>query len=69
MKRFIEPKNLIYVGLFLILLGIVLPLLMIMRYITPTLFIEFLSYTVSVLGLMLGVIGMAYMVAKNRHKQ
>jgi len=69
MKRRFNLQNLIYIGFVLILLGIILPLLMIMQYIKPMLWLEFLSYTVSVLGLILGVIGMAYMVAKNRKKE
>lgn len=69
MKRRFNTQNLIYVGFVLLLLGIILPLLMIMQYIKPTLWLEFLSYTISVLGLILGIVGMAYMVVKNKKKE
>ncbi len=69
MKRRFNLQNLIYIGFVLLLLGIILPLLMIMQYIKPTLWLEFLSYTISVLGLILGIVGMAYMVVKNKKKE
>jgi hypothetical protein len=65
MKNF-DRQNLIYIGFALIMLGIIFPLLMIMGYLKSTLFLNFFSYTASVLGLFLGIIGMAYMVSKRK---
>jgi hypothetical protein len=65
MKNF-DRQNLIYIGLALILVGIIIPLLEVMQYITSTLFLNFFAYTASTLGLFLGIIGMAYMVSKRK---
>jgi hypothetical protein len=62
MKEIItEPK--VIIGFCLVMIGWVIPLLMVMRYIQPTFFLCFFSYAASLSGLMLGVIGTASAVS------
>lgn len=60
--------KLILLGFLLCLSGVVLPFLMVIRVLESTFFLNFLSYTVSILGLFLGIIGAAYYVRENRQK-
>ena len=60
--------NLILIGFFLVLIGVILPLLMVVQIIKSTFFLNFFSYGSSVLGLLLGLIGAAYHVRMNRGK-
>ncbi len=55
-------------GFVLVVLGAVLPFLMVMHIITSTLFLNFFSYTASVAGLLMGVVGSAYIVRYHRAK-
>lgn len=55
----IHPRNLIIIGLVLMLFGVVIPLLMVVRTIRPNYVLSFLSYAASVSGLLLGLIGTA----------
>ena len=65
MSRF-QPRTLILVGFFLVLMGVVLPLLMVIHVLESTLFLNFLSFTVSIAGLYLGLIGAATYVRNRR---
>ena len=47
------------VAFLLLLVGLVVPFLMTMRVIEPSLLLGFLSYAISTLGLFLGIIGIA----------
>lgn len=49
--------RLIGIGFLLVLTGAVLPLLMVLRVVPSTFFLNFLSYSASVAGLFLGVLG------------
>lgn len=60
--------KLILLGFLLCLSGVVLPFLMVIRVLESTFFLNFLSYTASILGLFLGIIGAAYYVRENRQK-
>ena len=60
----IDPRLLMTGGLLLMLLGFVLPVLIIMQFLTSTFFVNFLSYTASFMGLMMGMIGVAMLVAR-----
>jgi hypothetical protein len=53
------PGRLIAIGLALMLIGWVLPLLMVVRVIESTYLLNFLSYGAQLVGLFLGVIGVA----------
>jgi hypothetical protein len=54
-----NPRVLLSLGLILLFLGFALPLLMIMRVIESTFFLNFFSWGASVSGLFLGFIGVA----------
>jgi len=62
-----QPRTLILVGFVLVVLGFILPFLMAGHYIPSTFFLNFFSFTSSLVGLILGIIGSAYYVHKN-HK-
>jgi hypothetical protein len=54
-----SPGFLLVLGLFLMLLGIVLPFLMVLKVLESTFFLNFFSYGASVAGLALGTVGFA----------
>ena len=54
-----SPGFLLSLGIFLMLLGIILPFLMVIKVLESTFFLNFFSYGVSVAGLALGTIGFA----------
>lgn len=55
-----KPVLGIFVGFLLVFLGFLLPLLMVIRVLESTFFLNFFSYTASVTGLFLGIISTAY---------
>ncbi len=61
-----ESRNLMLIGFVLLLLGFVLPFLMLLGYIPSTFFLNFFSYSASTLGLLLGFIGIALYMRRNR---
>jgi hypothetical protein len=69
MIRRLNPKYFITIGLVLLVTGVVLPILMVMQILESTFFLNFFSYIASVLGLMLGVIGIAYKGAEWRRNR
>jgi hypothetical protein len=54
-----SPGFLLGLGLFLMLLGIVLPFLMLIQVLESTFFLNFFAYGASVAGLALGTVGFA----------
>jgi len=52
-----RPKLLLLIGFILVLMGFVFPFLMVMGFLESTLFLNFFSFTASMAGLMLGMIG------------
>lgn len=54
-----SPGFLLGLGLFLMLLGIVLPFLMVIQVLESTFFLNFFAYGASVAGLALGTVGFA----------
>ena len=54
-----SPRFILIVGLILMLLGIILPFLMVIHVIESTFFLNFFSWGASVVGLALGMIGVA----------
>jgi len=54
-----NPRFLLSLGLILLFLGFALPLLMVMRVIESTFFLNFFAWGASVSGLFLGFIGVA----------
>jgi hypothetical protein len=60
-----SPRFLLFLGLCLMLSGIVLPFLMVIKVLESTFFLNFFSWGASVAGLALGTIGFA-MYARGR---
>lgn len=58
MGRF-SPLQLALTGLVLLVIGFLLPFLMVLRLVEPTLLLNFIAYLSSVVGLAVGVIGIA----------
>jgi hypothetical protein len=52
-----SPVGFMVTGFFLLLLGIVLPFLMVIHILESTFFLNFFSYGMSIVGLILGIIG------------
>jgi len=61
-------NRLIVIGFVCVLLGAVLPFLIVIRVIESTFFLNFLAFTVSTVGIFLGVIGTAMHVG-NEHRR
>jgi len=55
-----NPRLGIAIGFVLVFLGFLLPFLMVLRVLESTFFLNFFSYTASVLGLFLGIISAAF---------
>lgn len=62
----LSPLTIILIGLFLAVLGVVLPFLMVIHILKSTFFLNFLSYGASLVGLFLGVIGTANYMQSNK---
>jgi hypothetical protein len=58
MRRF-TPLQLIVIAAVLLVLGAVLPFLMVIRLIEPSFALSFFSYGASLVGLVMGLIGIA----------
>jgi hypothetical protein len=52
-------KQLLALSIFLLLFGCIMPFLMVLRIVESTFFLNFLSFGASVLGLFLGLAGIA----------
>ena len=61
-----RPWQMIVTGFLLMLTSVVLPLLMVIRVIPSTFFLNFFSFGASVLGLALGIIGGATYIRGRR---
>ena len=60
------PWSLIALGFLLSMMGVALPFLMLIHLIPSTFFLNFFSFTASMVGLMLGIIGVAMYVQHHR---
>lgn len=65
---FFTPVRMLVIGLIFVLAGVVLPFLMVMQVLESTLFLNFFSYTISLVGVILGGFGATGMVRSNRNK-
>jgi hypothetical protein len=54
-----SPGKVILIGFFLVLLGVIIPVLMVTHVIEPSYLLSFVSFGASVSGLFLGIIGAA----------
>ncbi len=65
-----HPVRLMIIGVCLMIFGVIAPLLMVVHIIESTFFLNFISYGASVLGLALGMIGLAFLgISRNRSKK
>jgi len=55
-----DPRLLIFLGIVLMLAGILFPGLIVLHYVRSTWALNFFSYTASVLGVILGFVGVAF---------
>lgn len=61
--------RLIIIGFILLVIGMVLPFLMIIRLLEPSFLLGFLSYFASLVGLIMGLCGVAWYVYSKRRDQ
>lgn len=61
-----SPVRLIVIGFFLEVLGFVLPFLMVVKVITPTFLLSFISFGASVAGIFLGFYGASLYTFRRR---
>ncbi len=59
-----HPVAVMLLAVFMMVLGIVIPLLMVLQIIESTFFLNFLAFALSVGGLFLGIIGVATVVRR-----
>ncbi|MBA3072724.1 MAG: hypothetical protein FP831_03945 [Anaerolineae bacterium] len=67
--RFLTPGRMILFGLFLMITGVVLPLLMVIKVLESTFFLNFFSYASSLIGMVLGIIGTVSYSRRSRQKR
>lgn len=63
-----SPWKIILLGFVLVLVSVILPLLMVIQIIPSTIFLNFLTYTLSVAGMIIGFVGMTFIVRLRREK-
>jgi hypothetical protein len=68
MIRFIT-RPFILIGFILVLLGFLLPLLMVIKVLESTFFLNFFSFIASIFGLFMGLMGTAQIVTEFRRKR
>ena len=66
---FEHPRRVIALALFLMIFGFVMPFLMALKVVESTLFLNFLSFGASVLGLLLGLVGIAGIRFQGKKKE
>ena len=64
-----DPKAQIGLGLILVLLGAVVPFTIVLGYLPSTLWLNFLSYGMSIVGLFLGYLGASAYVRGRRRDE
>jgi positive regulator of sigma E activity len=64
----LDPKILLAVGFFLLVLGVVLPFLMVLQILESTLFLNFFSFIAQFLGLIVGFIGAMSLARRSRRR-
>ena len=64
----LDPKILLAVGFFLLVLGVLLPFLMVLQILESTLFLNFFSFIAQFLGLIVGFIGAMSLARRSRRR-
>jgi len=67
MKNQTSPHLILFIGFLLVLLGAVLPFLMLLQVFSASFWLSFVSYTATISGLFLGLIGAATYVRLNKN--
>lgn len=65
----ISSRTILIIGFVLVFLGFLLPLLMVIKVLESTMFLNFFSYIVSVLGIFLGLMGAAQMAVEAKRSR
>jgi hypothetical protein len=65
-KRMMRFNRLLVVGFLLVVIGAVLPFLIVIRVLPSTFLLNFLAYATSLIGIFLGILGMAIYVGEKR---
>jgi hypothetical protein len=68
MSRIPLHLRILGVGFLLVLAGMVFPFLIVLQVLPSTFWLNFLSFAMSVSGLILGLVGSAYYVAAHRKR-
>ncbi|MGC8855981.1 MAG: hypothetical protein ACP5QU_04200 [Anaerolineae bacterium] len=63
-----HPERLLILATVLLLFGVVMPFLMVLHVVESTFFLNFLSFTASILGSLLGFVGIALYQIRHRHQ-
>lgn len=63
-----RPERLLAIAIFLLLFGCIMPFLMVTQAVQSTFLLNFLSFTASVTGLFLGIIGIAMQRLQTKKK-
>jgi len=63
----LSPKGMMFLGVGLMILGVVLPFLMILRIIEASFWVSFLSYGGSVSGLVIAFLGLIMYARREKH--
>jgi len=64
----LSGKQILIIGFIMVLFGFLMPWLMILGYVETTFFLSFLTYGVSLTGMILGVVGAAMLGLQRRKK-
>ncbi len=68
MRMDVPPSRYIIIGFVLLVLGVLFPMLMMLRLIESTFWLNFLSFGAQVAGLFLGFIGATMYIRINRNR-
>ncbi len=63
-----QPKRLIIIGFMLVLVGMAVPFSILLGFLKSTIALNFLGYGLSVIGLLLGTLGAALIMERNRDR-
>jgi len=64
-----HPGKFIIAAILLLLAGAILPFLMVIQVLESSFFLNFISYIASVVGLFIGIIGVAMYVGKTKNEK
>ncbi|GAB4496232.1 MAG: hypothetical protein OHK0052_05820 [Anaerolineales bacterium] len=68
MNNIQHPRAFMAIGVLLIIIGTILPFLMMLKHIPSTFFLNFFSFTLQIIGLIMGLIGVAIIGVSRYHR-